>query len=70
MPKPYQYGVRHDNAEWVERHARRADAETAARDWAISPLRTGPRSGHLVRRRGWDGEWVIIATWSSPEAPR
>jgi hypothetical protein len=66
MPERYQYGTRINGR--VEPYQRRRDAENAARDWAISPLRTGPRKAELVRRRGWTFPWGAIATWSSPEA--
>lgn len=64
----WQYGLR--IAELTERYDRRGDAESAAVAWCTSPLRTGPREAHLVRRRGWDGPWEIVATWRSPEWPR
>jgi hypothetical protein len=68
MSAPWQYGVRIGDA--TQRSDRKGDAETIARDWSISPLRTSPREAHLVRRRGWDGEWEVVATWRSPEWPR
>jgi len=69
---PFQYGVRYGSPVngRTDRALRRQDAETLARDWAISPLRTGPRQAHLVRRRGYTGAWEILATWSSPEWSR
>jgi hypothetical protein len=66
--EPYQYGVQ--TTSGVVRYPTRHIAEGTARDWCISPLRTGPRKAELMRRRGWDGEWVSIATWQSPEAQR
>lgn len=70
--EPYQYGWRRTGTvhSHVERQLTKALAENAARDWCISPLRTGPRTAELVRRRGWDGEWETLATWASPEAQR
>ena len=66
-PEPYQYGVHREGQTVVERMRSRREAMNVARDWCISPLRTGSRKAEAVRRRGWDGEWVTIATWRSPE---
>jgi hypothetical protein len=66
--RAYQYGTRINGR--VERHDLRSYAENAARDWVISPLRSGPRTAELVRRLGWDGEWESLATWTSPEGHR
>lgn len=54
----------------IERQPGKSVAEDIARDWVISPLRTGVRTAEALRRRGWDGEWSVIATWTSPEAQR
>lgn len=64
--KPWHYGTLINGKTHL--YGRRADAEVAARDWAIDPYRMEPREAHLVRRRGWEGDWGIIATWRSPEA--
>jgi hypothetical protein len=60
-----QYGVKYGDGR-VERHPRRKDAESAARAWVDSPLRTNPRTASLVRRVGWDGDWTVVASWESP----
>lgn len=57
-------------------------AEDAARDWVISPLRTGPRRSRTLRRvlikattfDGYTGtlpgRWETLDTWSTPESLR
>jgi hypothetical protein len=62
--KPYQYAVM--TADSVVRCARKQDAVEAARAWVTSPLRTGPRTATLMRRRGYDGPWETVDTWSQP----
>jgi hypothetical protein len=65
MSAPYQYGVQ--TVDGVVRYPRRTDAIETARAWVISPLRSGGRVAQLVRRRGWDEQWSVVATWTSPE---
>jgi len=49
---------------FVDKQPSRRLAEEAARDWVISPLRTGPRQAYLVRRAAGTREWVIVTRWS------
>jgi len=64
----YEYGVIHGGP--VEIHPTKRIAEDVARDWVISPLRTGPRTAHTVRRTAGriPGIWSILNTWTTPES--
>ena len=66
----YEYGVIHREDGVVETHPTKTIAENAARDWVISPLRTGPRTAHTVRRTAGriPGIWSILNTWTTPES--
>lgn len=64
-PEPYQYGIRTRDGS-VERQPSKSIAEDTARAWVLSPLRTGIRRASVVRRRGWDGEWEVVASWTTP----
>lgn len=68
MPEPYQYGVQRSGVAQTMVETSKAFAENAARDWVISPLRTGPRWAKTMRRRGYDGVWEELDTWTTPES--
>ena len=56
----------------VEIAPTKAVAEEIARDYVISPLRTGLRKARTVRRsappRGSRGLWEALDTWTTPES--
>lgn len=78
----YEYGwqrISHQAPATVELTPTKAIAESAARDWVISPLRTGSRRARTLRRPlvkattpdGYTGLmpglWEVLDTWSTPE---
>ena len=67
----YEYGVITGGITVTTTPTKRI-AEDTARDWVISPLRTGRRWAHTVRRTGGPtpGKWVVLNTWTTPESAR
>lgn len=67
-PARFVYGVRVSGATRIDHYPTKLTALGMARDWCISPLRTGPRTSEVLKWRADQPNLTFkVTTFTSPE---